>query len=110
MFDLSTVMMLAAVACIAGLFWQFRQLGEQAQRYAIHYCKQNQLQYLDIALYQMRLRLGRRGPYWHSRYRFGFSSDHESRYEGELQFSNRRLLKIEMPVYRTIAAEGEHLE
>lgn len=101
MFDLSSVVMLASIACIAALFWQFRRLGERAQMHAMHYCKQQKLQYLDIARQRGSFRITRRGPVWLSTFTFGFSSDREHRYEGLLTFQNTRLVDVTMPVYRT---------
>lgn len=110
MFDLTNVILIAAIAFIAGLFWQLRQLGEQAQRVAKNYCKQQQLQFLDVALLNVRLKFNRRGPYWNSRYQFGFSSDQENRYEGVLEFNNRRLAQVHMPVYRTFEQPDPYRE
>lgn len=101
MFDLTSVVMLASIACIAALFWQFRRLGERAQMYAMHYCKQHKLQYLDIARQRGSFRITRSGPVWLSGFTFGFSSDREHRYEGQLTFENTRLVNVTMPVYRT---------
>lgn len=100
MFDLSSVVMLAGIACIAALFWQFRRLSERAQLYATQYCKQHQLQYLDIARHRGSFRISRRGPVWLTEFSFGFSSDREHRYEGQLTFANTRLVDVTMPVYR----------
>ncbi|MCC5879420.1 MAG: DUF3301 domain-containing protein [Idiomarina sp.] len=100
MFDLSSVIMLAGIACIAALFWQYRRLGERAQLYAAQYCKQHKLQYLDIARHRDSFRISRRGPVWTTQFNFGFSSDREHRYEGQLSFANARLVDVIMPVYR----------
>lgn len=102
MFDLHSVLGLAAIATIAGLFWQFRRLGERAQAHAQHYCKQHKLQYLDIARQHGKFRLSRRGPVWQTEFTFGFSSDREHRYEGTLIYANTRLQRVDMPVYRTL--------
>lgn len=106
MFDLTSVMLIALLSTIAALFWQIRQLGELAQQHAERYCRQHQLQYLDIARQRNRLSFsrgesGQRGPYWRTEFCFGFSSDREHRYEGTLVMANRRLLQIKTPVYRT---------
>lgn len=100
MFDLSSIVWLAGISIVVTLFWQFRRLGERAQAYAQHYCKQHQLQYLDIARQQGSFKLTRQGPIWQTTFCFGFSSDKESRYEGHLVFANARLIKVQMPVYR----------
>lgn len=100
MFDLSSVLLLAGISVVVALFWQFRRLGERAQSYAQHYCKQHQLQYLDIARHSGNFILHRRGPVWKTTFSFGFSSDKEHRYEGQLIFANTRLVEVKMPVYR----------
>lgn len=106
MFDLSTVMLLAFISVIVALFWQFRRLGERAQSYALNYCKQHQLQYLDIARQRGSLKISKRGPLWQTTFSFGFSSDRENRYEGELVFANTQLVKVHMPVYRVPESEA----
>lgn len=105
MFDLSTIVVLAFICAVAALFWQFRRLGERAQRYASQYCKQHQLQYLDIARQSGSLKISKRGPLWQTTFSFGFSSDRENRYEGELIFANTHLVKVSMPVYRVPDSE-----
>lgn len=102
MFDLSSILWLAGISVVAILFWQFRRLGERAQAYAQHYCKQHQLQYLDIARQRGSFKFNQQGPVWQTTFCFGFSSDKESRYEGHLIFANARLIKVEMPVYRVL--------
>lgn len=106
MFDLSTVILLALISSIAAVFWQFRRLGERAQSYAQHYCKQHQLQYLDLARQHGRFTMGKRGPVWQTAFSFGFSSDRENRYEGELIFANTQLVKVSLPVYRVPDSEA----
>ena len=105
MLNLSTVILLAFICTLAALFWQFRRLSERAQRYAQQYCKQHQLQYLDIARQRGSLKINKRGPVWQTSFSFGFSSDRENRYEGELVFANTQLVTVSMPVYRMPESE-----
>ncbi|MDN7137680.1 DUF3301 domain-containing protein [Pseudidiomarina sp. 1ASP75-14] len=92
--------LLIGIGFIGLLFWQGRRQAELARMHAKRYCEQHQLQFLDIAWEGGRLARHGRHMGWLSRYQFAFSSDRESRYEGELQMLNLRLLRIETPVYR----------
>lgn len=100
MFDLSSVVLLALVALVALLFWQRRQQDEYAHAHAMRYCKQEQLQLLDIARIQGRLIWTRRGPAWQADFILGFSSDGQSRYEGTLRMLNLQLQRVDLPVFR----------
>lgn len=100
MFDLTTVLLLMLVAVIALLFWQLRQQSERAHFFAVQFCKQNQLQLLDISRRSGKLSWQKQGPAWLADYNFGFSSDHEQRYEGTLRMANLQLRKIDTPVFR----------
>lgn len=100
MFDLTSVLLLLLIAVIALLFWQFRQQSERAHFFAVQFCKQNQLQLLDINRSSGKFIWQKRGPAWLADYDFGFSSDHEQRYEGKLRMANLHLRKIDTPVFR----------
>ncbi|MGX5914357.1 DUF3301 domain-containing protein [Aliidiomarina sp. Khilg15.8] len=100
MFDLSSVLLLALIAVIAMLFWQWRQQNEFAHAHAARYCKQEGLQLLDIARIRGRLVWTKRGLAWRADFILGFSSDGQSRYEGTLRLLNLRLQGIDMPVFR----------
>ncbi|RUO25402.1 DUF3301 domain-containing protein [Aliidiomarina minuta] len=100
MFDLTNVLLLMLIAVIALLFWQLRQQSERAHYFAVQFCKQNQLQLLDISRRKGKFSWQKRGPTWLADYNFGFSSDHEQRYEGTLRMANLQLRKIDTPVFR----------
>ncbi|CAB0149803.1 hypothetical protein PSI9734_00382 [Pseudidiomarina piscicola] len=92
--------LLIAIGFVGLLFWQGRRQAELARVHAKRYCEQHQLQFLDIAWQGGRLAKRGRHIGWKSHYQFAFSSDRESRYEGDLQMLNLRLLAIETPAYR----------
>ncbi|MDT7524781.1 MULTISPECIES: DUF3301 domain-containing protein [Idiomarinaceae] len=98
--QLSDAMLLIFIGFIIFLFWQGRRQAEQARRYAAAYCKNHQLQLLDIAWQAGRPARFERHWGWRSSYQFAFSSDGESRYEGELVMLNLRLLEVNTPAYR----------
>lgn len=97
---LSDALLLIAVGFVGMLFWQGRRQAEQARLHARNYCKQHQLQFLDIAWQGGKLSKSGRHFGWLSRYQFAFSSDREHRYEGEITMLNLRLQKVDTPVYR----------
>lgn len=92
--------LLLAIAMVFWLFWQGRRQAEHARRYAQRYCQQHQLQFLDIAWRNGKLAKKGRHFGWLSNYDFAFSSDQQTRYEGELQLLNLRLVNITTPPYR----------
>ncbi|RUO42291.1 DUF3301 domain-containing protein [Pseudidiomarina aestuarii] len=99
-------MMLADVILLLGLcfggylFWQGRRQAEAAQQHARRYCQQEGLQFLDLAWQASRPHRWGRRMGWQSRYNFGFSSDGESRYEGEITLLNLSLQRVSTPPYR----------
>ncbi len=97
---LSDAIVLLCVALVIVLFWQGRRQAEYARRYAQQYCKQNQLQFLDIAWKRGRIAKIGRHIGWLSDYEFAFSSDGESRYEGNISLINLRLRDVSTPPYR----------
>lgn len=92
--------LLIGVGFIGLLFWQGRRQAEQARRYVENYCKQQQLQFLDIAWLGGRPAKLKRLIGWQSKYEFGFSSDGESRYTGHVTLLNLRLVDITTPPHR----------
>lgn len=98
------VVILLLLVLVISLFWQLRKQSEYATQQAQLYCKQHQLQFLDIAWEYGRPRKIGRHIGWFSRYRFGFSSDAETRYEGTLELLNIRLVDVKTPPYRIPSA------
>ena len=97
---LGDAILLLAVALAFVLFWQGRRQAEQARRYIERYCKQQQLQFLDMAWQGGKIAKYQRYIGWLSRYEFAFSSDGESRYIGQAKLLNMRLVEITTPPYR----------
>ena len=82
------------------VFWQHRQQSESAQKHAIYYCKQQGLQFLDIRRDKTHWSFKGSQPGWRSTFKLGFSSDGETRYEGDLTLHNQRLIGVELPPCR----------
>ncbi|RWU12314.1 DUF3301 domain-containing protein [Pseudidiomarina gelatinasegens] len=97
---LADAIALLLVGFVVLIFWQGRRQAEQARRYVEQYCKQQQLQFLDIAWQGGRPAKLQRHLGWLSRYEFGFSSDGESRYNGQATLLNMRLVEITTPPHR----------
>lgn len=101
---LGDAILLFIVGFIVLLFWQGRRQAEQARRHVEHYCKQHQLQFLDIAWQRGRPAKWARHIGWLSTYEFGFSSDGESRYVGQAKLLNLRLVDVQVPPHRVPSA------
>ncbi|ASG66016.1 hypothetical protein CEW91_07600 [Idiomarina piscisalsi] len=82
------------------VFWQHRQQSESAQKHAVYYCKQQGLQFLDIRRDKTRWSFKGNQPGWRSTFKLGFSSDGETRYEGDLTLHNQKLVGVELPPFR----------
>lgn len=93
------VLLLLLLGC-AALFWQWRRQAELAGTYARRYCQQHQLQLLEIHRASGKLSWHRSAPGWSALFIFDFSSDGESRYQGQLWLFNLHLQQIEVPPYR----------
>ncbi|EKE84858.1 DUF3301 domain-containing protein [Idiomarina xiamenensis] len=92
--------LLIAIGLLGWLFWLWRQQSERARQQAQRYCQQQQLQLLEVYRGKGRFcrHQGRLG--WLSHFQFDFSSDGESRYQGDLWMFNGKLTSIETPAYR----------
>lgn len=84
---------------IAVGFWLWRKQDEFARNHAIRICQRNHLQLLDIARKKSYPSF-KYGISWLAQYQFGFSSDGETRYEGQLELRGFRLSHSELPPYR----------
>lgn len=98
--NLIDVLTLLAIAVVIWVFWQHRQQAESASRHAQHYCKQQQLQFLDVRREHTRWSFKGRQPGWRATFILGFSSDGETRYEGTLELHNQQLIGVSLPPYR----------
>ncbi|WP_322407340.1 DUF3301 domain-containing protein [Idiomarina sp. PL1-037] len=98
--NLLDVIVLLALATAIWVFWQHRQQSESAQKHALFYCKQQGLQFLDIRREDTRWSFKGSQPGWRSTFKMGFSSDGETRYEGDLTLHNQRLVGVELPPFR----------
>ncbi|RUO22550.1 hypothetical protein CWE08_05075 [Aliidiomarina iranensis] len=88
------------------LFWQWRLQEEHARKHAEAVCKQYNVQFLDIARSRGRPRFTPRTG-WEASFQFGFSSDIQTRYEGELLLLNLHLSDVRMPPHKAPAANHE---
>lgn len=96
---LDVIVFLGLLAAV-WVFWQHRQQAESAQKHAVYYCKQHSLQLLDIHRATTRWSFKGSQPGWRSTFKMGFSSDGETRYEGDLTLHNQRLIGVELPPFR----------
>lgn len=97
LFELITLL---GLFLLAYLFWQWRMQEEFARQHAEALCKRHDLQFLDIARASGRPRFQPKTG-WEARFIFGFSSDTQSRYEGDIWLLNRHLRDYRLPTYRT---------
>lgn len=97
-FSLDSFLLLTLIGLAIG-FWFWKKQDEFARVYAQQICKQQGLQFLDIARKKSYPNF-KFGISWYAHYQFGFSSDAESRYEGYIELSNLRLAKRHLPAYR----------
>ncbi|MFC4656822.1 MULTISPECIES: DUF3301 domain-containing protein [Rheinheimera] len=94
------VWLLLAVMAFAYAFLLQRKQDEVAEKLARQLCKQQQLQFLECARDGHQFaRLDHRFR-WFTRYKVDFSSDGESRYQGELRLSGLRYLSFQLPPHR----------
>ncbi|WP_194755844.1 DUF3301 domain-containing protein [Aliidiomarina indica] len=98
--NLMELVALLALLLFGYLFWQWRLQEEFARKHAEMLCKRHDIQFLDIARSSGRPRFSPK-PGWEARFVFGFSSDTQSRYEGEIMLLNRHLRDYSLPTYRT---------
>jgi len=103
--NLVDVVLLLALVLLANVFWQWRQQAERANAYALRYCQQHQLQLLDVYRSGGKLSWKKSAVGWQAQFSFSFSSDGESRYEGDLWLFNHKLQHIAVPPYRLPEAE-----
>lgn len=100
---------LALLLLILGgyLFWQWRLQEEHARKQAEAICKKYNVQFLDIARSHGRPRFTPRTG-WEAGFQFGFSSDIQTRYEGELVLLNLHLRDVTMPPHKAPAGDNEN--
>ena len=97
---LTTVFGIVLIGLAMWAFWQWRRQAELALMNAKRYCQQHQLQLLEIHREGGKFRWRKNRFGWYGYFIFAFSSDQETRYQGELWMLNFRLLDIEVPPYR----------
>lgn len=99
---------LALLLLILGgyLFWQWRLQEEHARKQAEAICKKYNVQFLDIARSRGRPRFTPRTG-WEAGFQFGFSSDIQTRYEGELVLLNLHLRDVTMPPHKAPAVDND---
>ncbi|TRW49563.1 DUF3301 domain-containing protein [Aliidiomarina halalkaliphila] len=99
--NLFELIVLLGLFLLAYLFWQWRLQEEFARQHAEALCKRHDLQLLDIARASGRPRF-RPKTGWEACFVFGFSSDIQSRYEGQIWLLNRHLRDYRLPTYRQV--------
>lgn len=78
-----------------------RKLAEVGKKQAEHYCKEANLQFINVARRSSSLRFSKQhGIHWLSAFDFEFSGDGEASYQGELILRGLRLDNIIVPPYR----------
>lgn len=105
--NLFDVLMLLLALLGAYLFWQWRLQEEHARKHAEAICKKYNVQFLDIARSHGKPRFTPRTG-WEAGFQFGFSSDIQTRYEGELILLNLNLRDVTMPPHRAHAMEEQN--
>lgn len=96
-----TLWMLMLSAAVIYFFWQNRKIAESAWQHAENQAKQLNVQLLSIACTKRRIGVLKNGkPGIKSQFLFEFSSDGETKYQGELEFEDIKLVKSTIPPYR----------
>ncbi len=92
--------LLAALAC---LLWQHINISRLARAIALKQCQKQHLLLLDqsVILLKVRLRMSKKSLLSIERkYGFEFSTTGDQRYLGELQFSGKKLERIELQAHK----------
>ncbi|CAH0526697.1 DUF3301 domain-containing protein [Vibrio hippocampi] len=97
---MDNLLMLLALSCLCGLFWQQRRQSEIANSAVRRKCKELDLQVLSVSLGSHRLRdaNGRWG--WHTIYEFEFSALGDDAYHAKLVMKGFRVLNFHLPPHR----------
>lgn len=94
----STLLLLMAIAVLAGTWYRRSAVREAATGAARRACSAAGLQLLDgtVAFTGLRLRIPRGKPVIVLRYRFEYSRDGEDRWPGEIHCVARRAVRIQV--------------
>jgi len=82
-------------------FWRIRSISERAYGHVEHYCNTHQLQLLSVARKKTRLSFKYAKIDWWSVFVFEFSGNGEDRYVGEMEMIGQKVLRTQLPPYRT---------
>lgn len=87
--------------CIGWHFIHQRKLAESARRFVQNYCEEHQIQFISIAKTRSRIVFdSKQGLTWRNDYRFEFSGDQQSKYDGTLIIQGNKVKDIDLPAYR----------
>ncbi len=97
---LMNILILAIIMGIGIQFWRLRGISETVILLTKQYCQKEQLQFLALA--RVRTRLGtHKGKFdWRITYHLHFSSDGENEYVGTIETIGKRIISIDLPVFK----------
>ncbi|WP_395344550.1 DUF3301 domain-containing protein [Ningiella sp. W23] len=98
--DMYSLIILLCLLMIGLQFWRLRGIAESTISFAQRYCQKEGLQYISLARVKTRMSVKRGKPDWHIIYQLEFSSDGETNYTGSITTHGRKVMKVELPVYR----------
>ncbi|WP_371192584.1 DUF3301 domain-containing protein [Glaciecola sp. SC05] len=98
--DMYSLIILLLIVGVGIQFWRLRGISEYTIAYAEQYCKKEGLQFISLARYRTKLSLYRNKPDWLIDYHLEFSSDGETQYVGTIQTHGKRVVSVQLPVFR----------
>jgi GNAT superfamily N-acetyltransferase len=106
--DMYSLIIILCIAMIALQFWRLRGISEYTIKYAEQYCKKEGLQYISLARNKTRISIERGKPDWLIEYDLEFSSDGETQYIGTITSHGKRIMRVDLPVFRMASSEYTH--
>ncbi|GLP96731.1 DUF3301 domain-containing protein [Paraferrimonas sedimenticola] len=97
---MTDLLLILGLIGIAALFWQLRQMAEQAKQFATRECARQNVQLLSVAQSNARPAFGgTSGIGWKADYQFEFSTDGINQFVGSIAMHGLRITKINWPIF-----------
>ncbi|MEM0910437.1 MAG: DUF3301 domain-containing protein [Pseudomonadota bacterium] len=100
---LGNILILAIIVGIGCQFWRLRGISETIITLVKQYCVKENLQFLALARISTRLGSHKGKLDWRLTYQLHFSSDGENEYIGIVETIGKRIIRIDLPVFRVNA-------
>ena len=97
---MTDLLMILVLFVIVGFFWQLRQMAEHSKHFVENECIKQNVQLLAIAQESAKPCFGgHSGISWKTKYFFEFSTDGLNQYRGYLWMIDKKIQKIEWPIF-----------